>query len=291
MRKDMIVIKKALLAAAAVLLTIHAGGASMEAYAHHGATGHHGYVFSDDAEDGPGSLGAWEHDGSCWRYREQDGGYASNCWKHIRGTDYCFDAEGRMMADCLAQKDGKLCYLGDKGWMLRNKEICVGGTCYVIGEDGTARPASEISEYDEAAMGYARELIGSIVNDSMTEQQKADAIYDHVRYMMAYTANGPLSDCAYGAAYVFRRKSGNCFEYAAVSHYLLGAAGFDDIIVANHDSGHFWNLVRTSEGWRHFDTTPWDGFDRLCLRDTAFLEENYWTTYRFDKDAYPGSQA
>ena len=59
MRKDMIVIKKALLAAAAVLLTIHAGGASMEAYAYHGATGHHGYVFSDDAEYGPGSLGAW----------------------------------------------------------------------------------------------------------------------------------------------------------------------------------------------------------------------------------------
>ena len=38
MRKDMIVIKKALLAAAAVLLTIHAGGASMEAYAYHAGT-------------------------------------------------------------------------------------------------------------------------------------------------------------------------------------------------------------------------------------------------------------
>ena len=45
MRIDKTAIKKTMLAAAAVLLIIHAGAASMEAYAHHGETGHHGYVF------------------------------------------------------------------------------------------------------------------------------------------------------------------------------------------------------------------------------------------------------
>ena len=203
---------------------------------------------------------------------------------------FYFDEEGNALTDSFLSNEGKLRYLKDDGMMLRNKEAAFDGITYIIDGEGTCVPASQTSVYDETAMEYAKGLIGDIISAGMTEQQKADAIYDYVRTNYTYTTTGPLSDCAYSAFYGFRRKSGNCFEYAAVSHYLLSAAGFDDIIVARQsDNYHFWNLVRTSEGWRHFDTTPWEGHERMCLRDTKYLEDNYWDTNNFDKEAYPAS--
>ena len=261
------------------------------AYAHHGQEHHirRRYEFSDSRLFGPGNLGSWEHHDGCRRYVYHDGSCAKG-WTIIGGETFYFDEEGNALTDSFLSNEGKLRYLKDDGMMLRNKEAAFDGITYIIDGEGTCVPASQTSVYDETAMEYAKGLIGDIISAGMTEQQKADAIYDYVRTNYTYTTTGPLSDCAYSAFYGFRRKSGNCFEYAAVSHYLLSAAGFDDIIVARQsDNYHFWNLVRTSEGWRHFDTTPWEGYERMCLRDTKYLEDNYWDTNNFDKEAYPAS--
>ena len=263
----------------------------------HGHQGHHGLT-ADRAFDvngnaregfGPGiRRGEWEEteQGRCFRYH--DGSYAIDQWEMIDGNWYCFDENGYCRSECIAEKDGDLYWLDNRGHMLFSRELCVDGTAYIAGSDGRLVKASEVSEYDSFASEQARLIVSELINEDMDEAEKIEAIFDYVRSNMEYTVSGPLEDCAYGAAYGLRRRSGNCFEYAAVSHYLLMAAGFDDIIVSREsDNNHFWNLVRTNEGWKHFDTTPWEQVERICMADTELLEEKYWDTHNFDKSAYP----
>ena len=249
------------------------------------------YTFNADAfEFGPGNTGKWVEDERGSRYMLFDGSYAANTWVDTIDGSYCFDAEGYLCTNSLVERDGKRYYVKDDGEIMTSVELGVDGIAYVVDETGVATPASELSEYDAAARELAASMIGSIINDSMTEAEKITAIFNFVRYQyMGYSTTGPLEDAAYSAVYGLRRRNGNCFEYAAVSHYLLLAAGFDDIIVTKHDHGHFWNLILTSEGWKHYDTTPWDDFDagNILLSSNQFIKDNYWVYFQFDEEDYP----
>ncbi|HIU88053.1 MAG TPA: transglutaminase domain-containing protein [Candidatus Avilachnospira avistercoris] len=238
---------------------------------------------------GPGSTGNWEEDEQGRRYKRNDS-YVTSTWLDTPEGSFCFDENGYVYTNSLLERDGKLYYVKDDGAVMKDVELGTKGIAYVVDEEGVATPASQLSEYDEAAREIAASLIGDIINDSMTEEEKITAIFNFVKfYYMGYTANGPLEDAAESAVYGFRRKTGNCFEYAAVSHYLILAAGFDDIIVKKFDDGHFWNMILTSKGWKHYDTTPWDDFDAgpILLSPTKFIEDNYWTYFKFNVGEYP----
>lgn len=239
---------------------------------------------------GPGSIGEWkqEADGRWW-YRNPDGSYTSGDWQLIEDKWYYFDKEGYMLSDAWVDgSEGKRYRLSASGDMLVSQEVTVDGVMYSINENGeaTAKETPK-SENELAAEAYAKSVVSQITNASMTKPQKAEAIYNWVRGNMTYTTSGPKSDEAYSALYGFRRRSGCCYEYYAMSHYLLEAAGMPNIpVVRAGDGDHFWNLVNVDGTWYHFDATPRRTGGRWCLVTTATLR-NSWGAHNFDVSAYP----
>ena len=185
-------------------------------------------------------------------------------------------------------EEGKHYRLGADGAMLTSQEIEVDGQKYTIEEDGNAvAQAPPKSEAELQAEAIAANIVGQITNSSMSKPQKANAIYNWVRGSMTYSHSGPKGDPAEAALYGFRRGYGNCYEYYAMSKYLLEAAGMPNIMVTRASDGdHFWNLVNVDGAWYHFDTTPRRTGGRWCLVTTGTLRGT-WGAHNFDVAAYP----
>lgn len=243
-----------------------------------------------DAKAGPGTA-HWEQNERGYWYTHDDGSFTKNAWENIGGSWYYFDAEGYMLADAWVEQDGKQYRVGADGAMLAGQEIEVDGRKYELSEDGTAAEKIEVpqkSETELQAEAIAANIVVQITNSSMSKQQKASAIYNWVRGNLRYSHSGPKGDPAEAALYGFRRHYGNCYEYYAVSKYLLEAAGMPNIMVTRASDGdHFWNLVNVDGAWYHFDTTPRRTGGRWCLVTTGSLRANSWGAHNFDTAAYP----
>lgn len=239
-------------------------------------------------EPGPGTS-RWIQDDRGWWFRHNDGGYTSGDWEQIGGKWYYFDQEGYMLAEAWVEgEEGKRYRLGADGAMLTSQEIEVDGQKYTIEEDGNAvAQAPPKSEAELQAEAIAANIVGQITNSSMSKPQKANAIYNWVRGSMTYSHSGPKGDPAEAALYGFRRGYGNCYEYYAMSKYLLEAAGMPNIMVTRASDGdHFWNLVNVDGTWYHFDATPRRTGGRWCLVTTGTLRGT-WGAHNFDVAAYP----
>ena len=59
------------------------------------------------------------------------------------------------------------------------------------------------------------------------------------------------------AAYMLNNRHGVCYHYAALTYYLLRAAGYDACIIWGYRPAdmaiHYWTMVKTDRGWYHFD--------------------------------------
>lgn len=241
------------------------------------------------SDSGPGAANRWKQDEKGWWYPNLDGTYPVNQWQKINRRWYYFDAEGYMMEDCWVETDGKYYRLGSDGAMLSSQEILVDGKPYTLDGSGAVVEGDpqQLTEADLAALSYAQGIVAQITDEGMSKPEKAAAIYRWVRGNMTYTTSGPKSDEAASAMYGFRRHSGCCYEYYAMSHYLLLAAGMPNIpVVRASDGDHFWNLVDVDGTWYHFDTTPRRMGGDWCLVTTDVLR-NTWGSHNFDVEAYP----
>lgn len=114
----------------------------------------YGYAKNAAGQAGGGqSFHRWIADGSLWRFELADGSRLKGCFATIDGTDYAFDADGRMYTGwknldgvwyCFLenggmvkngwmQDAGKWFYLGNDGRMVKNAMI---DNQYYVGEDG-----------------------------------------------------------------------------------------------------------------------------------------------------------
>lgn len=241
------------------------------------------------AGGGPGEVSRWRQDEKGWWLLNWDGTYPADQWQKVGGAWYYFDGEGYRMENCWLEKDGKSYRLGEGGAMLSAQEAEIDGVVYQINEKGEAiggNPAP-MSEEELAARAFAQGVVSQITSENMSKPEKAAAIYHWVRQTMAYTTSGPKSGEAYAALYGFRRHSGCCYEYYAMSHYLLEAAGMPNIpVVRASDGDHFWNLVDVDGVWYHFDATPRRRGGTWCLVTTRDLQQT-WGAHNFDVEAYP----
>lgn len=241
------------------------------------------------ASGGPGEVSRWRQDEKGWWLLNWNGTYPVEEWQKVSGKWYYFDAEGYMMANSWIQTDGKYYRVGEDGAMLDSQEIHIDGKTYTLNEHGEVTDGNpeELSEEEKAARAYAQEVVSRITNENMNKPQKAAAIYSWVRGNMRYTTSGPKSDQAASALYGFRRHSGCCYEYFAMSHYLLEAAGMPNIpVVRASDGDHFWNLVNVDGSWYHFDATPRRDNGTWCLVTTDVLR-NTWGSHNFNVEEYP----
>ncbi|MBO5317178.1 MAG: transglutaminase domain-containing protein [Oscillospiraceae bacterium] len=146
----------------------------------------------------------------------------------------------------------------------------------------------------------ADRVLGEIIKDNMTKRQQVVAIYNWARSNLGYSGHSDKSDYLQGAYVMLTKRSGDCFNYYAVTKLMLDRLGIDNIDVRkvkNHsaDSDHFWSLVSLDDGktWYHFDSTPRMGNgDDFCLVTDAFLDaysDAHDKCHNRDKSLYPAT--
>lgn len=181
------------------------------------------------------------------------------------------------------------------------------GTYYITytatdSEGNTSTAAAELTVKPvtiKAVYDLADEVLDSILTDSMTDKEKARAVYDWCRSNIRYSnATSHLMGYYAKAAHSgLSRKYGNCYTYYAVSGVLLSRAGITNIMIQRNSNTdpHYWNLVNMDGAWYHFDTCPQPApynLEVFLLTDSQVREfsrtcvKNY---YNFNPDDYPAT--
>ena len=181
------------------------------------------------------------------------------------------------------------------------------GTYYVTytatdseGNTATATAALTVKPLTIGAVyALADEVLAEIITDSMTDTQKARAIYDWCRGNIKYsTATSNLMGYYAKASYSgLTRRYGNCYTYYAVSGVLLTRAGITNIMIQRDSttSPHYWNLVNIGGFWYHFDTCPQPSphdLEVFLLTDSevrAFSRDKVADYYKFNAANYPAT--
>ncbi len=165
------------------------------------------------------------------------------------------------------------------------------------GNTATATATVTINAITASAVNEkADEVLAVIVNDSMSDRQKARAIYDWCTVNIKYSTStshlmGYFDKAAYSG---FTRHYGNCYTYYAVASALLTRAGITNVEIQrnNPKNPHYWNLVSIDGNWYHFDTCPQPAPHKLAvflLTDAelkAFPLDYY---YSFSAGVYPAT--
>ncbi len=152
----------------------------------------------------------------------------------------------------------------------------------------------------ETIHAAADKLISQIITEGMTKEEQVKAIYNWARTKCGYSNHSDKSDYLQGAYVMLTQRSGDCFNYYAVTKLLFDRLGIDNIDVRkvkNHsaDSDHYWSLVSLDGGntWYHFDATPRVGpGDDFCLVTDAFLDAYSVANnncHNRDKSLYPAT--
>lgn len=148
-----------------------------------------------------------------------------------------------------------------------------------------------------AVNNLADEILKWIVTPSMTQREKAWAIYVWTTENLSYSTRtsylmGNYIEGAYSGLSI---RSGNCYIYYAVSGALLTRAGIENIMIQRDkpEDPHYWNLVNIDGSWYHFDTCPqFPGHEMQCFLKTDaeladYNKHEVADYYSFDASLYP----
>ncbi len=151
----------------------------------------------------------------------------------------------------------------------------------------------------ETIHAAVQEQLSTIVNDSMSNEQKVRAIYAWMRKYCSYINNSNKDDYYQAGYAMLKTRASDCFGFFALSKLMLeelGIPNIDVIKVKNYptDSSHYWSLVSVDGGetWYHFDTTPRLEGGEFCLVSDAFMDEyskNNNNCFNRDKSLYPAT--
>jgi len=138
----------------------------------------------------------------------------------------------------------------------------------------------------------ADELLSEIVDDSMTDQEKAEAIYVYIRKNVAYVDGYNETNWEKAAEYAMKYNGGDCFAYYSMSRILLTRSGIPNMMVTRYkgEGHHWWNLVYVDGGWYHFDTTPRSKQATFCLvtsQQLADYSKKGGNSHIWDVPKYP----
>lgn len=146
----------------------------------------------------------------------------------------------------------------------------------------------------EEVYALAQPIYDEIIDDSMSDMQKAFAIYRWVNTNIGYSGDSDKSDWTIGAYDAFTNLSGDCYNYFAAAKALFNLAGIENIDIVKSDtshSSHFWSLINLGYGWYHVDCTPRKGDgDNFFMVTDAELEaysSAHHNSHIFDSDLYP----
>lgn len=199
--------------------------------------------------------------------------------------------------DTISYRSGVTAYDETDGTVIvyvnsKNVNTSVAGTYTVTytaydtsGNAATASAKVTIKPVTQSTLdSHADEILSVIITGSMTEREKAKAIYDWCCENLKYsTVTSYLMGYHYKAAYSgYKLHYGNCYTYYAVARSLLTRAGITNMMIQRDSTTnpHYWNLVQIDGNWYHFDTCP----QPVPNNDGCFLltdaEVAYYSTYK-----------
>lgn len=98
------------------------------------------------------------------------------------------------------------------------------------------------------------ERILSLVDENMTDSEKALVIHDELAIMSEYSTSD------YNKADIYNslvEKTSVCQGYALAYSYILSLVGIDSELVDSNSMNHMWNKVHIGNAWYNVDVT-WD---------------------------------
>lgn len=146
---------------------------------------------------------------------------------------------------------------------------------------------------EEMINAEADTLLASILTDSMSEYDKAKAIYWWCHDHIAYSDNAPKSDWVHGAYQGLVQRRGDCYTYAASAKCLLTRANIKNMDIERIPSGnlmHYWNIIDIGEGWHHFDTCRRADGSTFFYKNDAEIKkysDGHNGTHNYDRSKYP----
>ena len=150
--------------------------------------------------------------------------------------------------------------------------------------------------YDLAELNdTADRILAGIINDNMSQYDKAWAIFSYIRGHVGYVSTSEKGDWVKAAYQGINKGSGDCYVYACVSKLLLTRAGITNMDIQRIPSGnsmHYWNLVDIGDGhgWYHFDTTPRVDHPTIFLWTESQIKaysDTHNNCHNYDRSLYP----
>ena len=126
------------------------------------------------------------------------------------------------------------------------------------------------------------QLLATLINDSMTERQKVEAIFNWVDWSVTYKSHGEKVSWIQGAYDGLKYHSGDCFTIAATAYALYTRAGFETFIIERYPityAQHFWNAIKVDGVWYHCDSLTKEDGTRFFMWNSAQMKE-YADTHR-----------
>ncbi len=150
------------------------------------------------------------------------------------------------------------------------------------------------SEYDRSSvaeyMAAIDKAFSEVIENNMTDEQKATALHDYLVQHMVYdqNANNNLGIEKRNAYEALVNGIGVCQGYTLAYAALLNKAGIEVDYCKSKSMNHIWNYVKLNGNWYHADLTYDDAtsasqtgetghvkHDYFLLSDTAMSSKNY----------------
>ena len=169
------------------------------------------------------------------------------------------------------------------------------GNTTVVERKLTVSPSLVINQ--ELVEEKAKELLGQIIKEDMSDHDKIYTIFYYVRRNVAYSS-APNKDIYSAAYHAMTKRKGDCYNYFAMAKVLLDQCGIDNLAVERYKgkSSHYWLLVNIGTGWYHYDPSPQSLEDPFrCFMKTDAQVKAYARSrvdgrsdyYKFDESKYP----
>lgn len=239
------------------------------------------------------AYAGWEMSGSTYRYRQENGTYATSCWIEDGGKSYYLDQHG-LMAKNTTTPDGYL-VAADGSWVAEQQVL--GGyvrtpydnrpyfydpewQVYVFDEDtdyawvndtrvlAAVRgiiPVSELSEKNQAVYNQVCEFLTGF-DYGASDYEKATRVFEEVRSHAVYNwgKHTQADDEVYS---ILVNGTGQCVGFARAYKLLANAVGLKCGLREN--GAHMWNAVYIDGEAKSIDTSGTDSTPESFLDVTA----------------------
>jgi transglutaminase-like putative cysteine protease len=155
----------------------------------------------------------------------------------------------------------------------------------------------------EKAYALIDGILEEIVNDGMTDKQKARAIFDYAKSAIKSEDAAEHATSLDGAYFGLTNGTGDSYTSAALLEQLYARAGIASVLVARqptkeNDYEHNWVMINIGGGWYHCDSTPAcegvSGFTGFMFPESIAMKQpsanGETDRFSYDKGLYPEAE-